>query len=337
MVFLFPRKTFSMSKRRNLKRKSRNATLLRRSSRGKLAPTTRRGGGAGQRRHRTATTAAPPTDPRRHVSKPSIIPPTTGEPILENAARPGEQTRPLRLIVMGRRLLTTAPRWHASGCAQEQPVFPMMRLNRAGPWRLPLPGANRELWMKPRGDVIRFSSTSDLFGDGRFLAAHATALERHWRQSGNKLCFTYARVINTSNFADPSSEPTAQRITPWAIRTRTMWPSTATCWSRSGCFDTGLRLLWLGDLEKKPLGVNGCRRMGRGVVRAPHAPAINWHPALSLGAGFRSGCAWSRERARMGLVFVRETTHPSVRFIIQFTWLASACSGKLAHRGWPAQ
>eukprot|EP00894_Picocystis_sp_ML_P002447 jgi/Pico_ML_1/52964/g3593.t2 len=57
-----------------------------------------------------------------------------------------------------------------------------------------------------RGEVIVFID-SDLVVTSDFLQEHALALERAVHVDGDPRAFTYGRVINTDNFAEPTSEP----------------------------------------------------------------------------------------------------------------------------------
>jgi glycosyltransferase involved in cell wall biosynthesis len=178
----------------------------------------------------------------------------------------------------------------------------------------PAAGRNRGV-DQALGDVIVFID-SDLVVTDRFLISHARALERHWRERGNKLCFTYGAVINTSNFADPTSEPHKLSDHSWAYFATGNVAIDRALLERAGLFDTGFRLYGWEDLE---LGER-LRRLGVELVRCPEAPGYHWHPALSL-EQVPDLVRIEQERARMGLVFYRKHPTRRVRFIIQFTWL----------------
>jgi glycosyltransferase involved in cell wall biosynthesis len=195
----------------------------------------------------------------------------------------------------------------------EAASFPHVRLieqDHGGP----AAGRNRGV-DHSRGDVIIFID-SDLVVTERFLISHGQALERHWQERGNKLCFTYGAVINTSNFADPTSEPHKLSDHSWAYFATGNVAIDRALLERAGLFDTGFRLYGWEDLE---LGER-LRRLGVELVRCPEAPGYHWHPALSL-EQVPDLVRIEQERARMGLVFYRKHPTRRVRFIIQFTWL----------------
>lgn len=56
-----------------------------------------------------------------------------------------------------------------------------------------------------KGDTIVFID-SDMVVPPNFLASHAKALQQAYAADGDDRAFTYGRVVNTSNFEDPSSE-----------------------------------------------------------------------------------------------------------------------------------
>jgi len=247
---------------------------------------------------------------------PSVVIPTYNRrPILEKCLRALENQDPAASV--DRYEVVVVDDGSTDGTAewlrQEAASFPHVRLieqDHGGA----AAGRNRGV-DEARGDVIVFID-SDLVVTAGFLAAHATALERHWRQSGNKLCFTYGAVINTSNFADPSSEPHKLSDHSWAYFATGNVAIDRDLLERSGLFDTGFRLYGWEDLE---LGER-LRRMGVVLVRCPQAPGYHWHPALSL-EQVPDLVRLEQERARMGLVFYRKHPTRRVRFIIQFTWL----------------
>jgi len=195
----------------------------------------------------------------------------------------------------------------------EAALFPHVRLieqDHGGP----AAGRNRGV-DHARGDVIVFID-SDLVVTEGFLLSHAKALWCHWQERGNRLCFTYGAVINTSNFADPTSEPHKLSDHSWAYFATGNVAIDRAVLEESGLFDTGFRLYGWEDLE---LGER-LRRMGVELVRCPEAPGYHWHPALSL-EQVPDLVRIEKERARMGLVFYRKHPTRRVRFIIQFTWL----------------
>ncbi|MFO7629288.1 MAG: glycosyltransferase family 2 protein [Prochlorococcaceae cyanobacterium] len=178
----------------------------------------------------------------------------------------------------------------------------------------PAAGRNRGV-EAASGDVIVFID-SDLVVTPSFLVAHGRALERHWRQRQNRLCFTYGAVINTANFDDPTSEPHKLGDLSWAYFATGNVAIDRQLLETAGLFDTRFRLYGWEDLE---LGER-LRQLGVSLVRCPGAVGYHWHPPLSL-EQIPNLIRVERERAKMGLLFFRK--HPSrrVRFIIQFTWL----------------
>ena len=166
-----------------------------------------------------------------------------------------------------------------------------------------------------RGNVIVFID-SDLVVVKSFLAAHTHALQRHWRRYGNRLCFTYGAVINTSNFFQPSSEPYKLTDLSWAYFATGNVAIDRQLLLRSGLFDTCFYQYGWEDLE---LGER-LRKLGVVLVRCPKAIGYHWHPPFQL-QQIPQLIQQEKERARMALVFYRK--HPTfrVRMIIQFTWL----------------
>jgi glycosyltransferase involved in cell wall biosynthesis len=178
----------------------------------------------------------------------------------------------------------------------------------------PAEGRNRGV-EEARGDVIVFID-SDLVVLPDFLLRHAEALERRWRERGDRLCFTYGAVINTARFERPTSEPHKLNDVSFAYFATGNVAIDRILLERAGLFDTGFRLYGWEDLE---LGER-LRRLGVELVRCPRAVGYHWHPALSLEQIPRL-IEVERQRAAMGLVFYRKHPTRRVRFIIQYTWL----------------
>jgi glycosyltransferase involved in cell wall biosynthesis len=178
----------------------------------------------------------------------------------------------------------------------------------------PAEGRNRGV-DHAKGDVIVFID-SDLVVTESFLGCHAKALQRSWEKRGNRLCFTYGAVVNTANFADPTSERHKLRDLSWAYFATGNVAIDRGVLERSGLFDCSFRLYGWEDLE---LGER-LRRMGVALIKCPEAVGYHWHPALTLDQ-IPNLIRVEEERARMGLVFFRKHPTRRVRFIIQFTWL----------------
>lgn len=166
-----------------------------------------------------------------------------------------------------------------------------------------------------RGNVIVFID-SDLVVVKSFLAAHACALQRHWRRHGNRLCFTYGAVINTSNFAQPTAEPHKLTDLSWAYFATGNVAIDRQLLLRSGLFDPRFCQYGWEDLE---LGER-LRQLGVVLVRCPEAIGYHWHPPFRL-QQVPQLVQQEKERARMALVFYRKHPTLRVRMIIQFTWL----------------
>ncbi len=177
------------------------------------------------------------------------------------------------------------------------------------------------------GDVIVFID-SDLVVTDSFLESHAKALKNAWIRRGDQLCFTYGAVINTNNFARPTSEPHKLSDYSWAYFATGNVAITKKLLIQSGLFDPAFRLYGWEDLE---LGER-LRQMGTELVKCPKAVGYHWHPALSIDQ-IPSLVRVEIERAKMAIVFYRK--HPTfrVRCIIQFTlfhrfiWEVLTCFG----------
>ena len=123
-------------------------------------------------------------------------------------------------------------------------------------------------------------------------------------------------MVNTANFADPTSERHKLRDLSWAYFATGNVAIDREVLERSGLFDCSFRLYGWEDLE---LGER-LRRMGVALIKCPEAVGYHWHPALTLDQ-IPNLIRVEGERARMGLVFFRKHPTRRVRFIIQFTWL----------------
>ena len=165
-----------------------------------------------------------------------------------------------------------------------------------------------------KGDLIIFID-SDLVVNKFFLSNHVDSLILAWKKLGNKKCFTYGSVINTSNFNNPTSEPFKLQDLSWAYFATGNVAIDKKVLEISGLFDTSFQLYGWEDLE---LGER-LRNMGVKLIKCPKAIGYHWHPALALDQ-IPHLIQIEKERAKMGLVFYRK--HPTfrVKFIIQFTF-----------------
>ncbi|MCP9850524.1 glycosyltransferase family 2 protein [Cyanobium sp. Morenito 9A2] len=244
-----------------------------------------------------------------------VIPTYNRRPILEKCLRALEQQR-LAAPIEGYEVVLVDDGSTDDTIAwleREAGDFPHVRLieqDHGGPAE----GRNRGV-SHARGDVIVFID-SDLVVTPDFLLAHASALSAAWGRQGNRLCFTYGAVINTSNFENPSAEPHKLSDLSWAYFATGNVAIDRELLERAGLFDLGFRLYGWEDLE---LGER-LRQLGVQLVRCPEAVGYHWHPALRL-EQVDDLIRVERERAKMGLVFYRKHPTRRVRFIIQFTWL----------------
>ncbi len=177
------------------------------------------------------------------------------------------------------------------------------------------PALGRNLGVKSsRGDIIVFID-SDLVVDRYFLINHVDSLFKAWKKLGNRSCFTYGSVINTSNFNYPNSEPFKLQDLSWAYFATGNVAIDKNVLEISGLFDTSFRLYGWEDLE---LGER-LKNMGVKLIKCPKAIGYHWHPALALDQ-IPHLIQIEKERAKMGLVFYRK--HPTwrVKFIIQYTF-----------------
>jgi glycosyltransferase involved in cell wall biosynthesis len=244
-----------------------------------------------------------------------VIPTYNRLPILQKCLRALEQQRlqePLsgyEVVVVDDGSTDNTVAW-LQAHARDLPHVRLIRQQHGGPAE----GRNRGVEAAV-GEVIVFID-SDLVVTEGFLQAHAEALQRSWRQQGNRLSFTYGAVINTANFEAPTSERHKLRDASWAYFATGNVAIDKTLLEQAGLFDTAFRLYGWEDLE---LGER-LRRLGVQLVRCPQAVGYHWHPPLSLEQIPRL-IDVERQRARMGLLFYRKHPTRRVRFIIQYTWL----------------
>ena len=178
------------------------------------------------------------------------------------------------------------------------------------------PAQGRNLGVeKSNGDLIVFID-SDLVVDKYFLRNHLNALIKAWKKLGNRKCFTYGSVINTSNFENPNSEPFKLQDMSWAYFATGNVAIDKEVLVKSGLFDTAFQLYGWEDLE---LGER-LRNMGVRLVKCPKAIGYHWHPALDLDQ-IPHLVRIEKERAKMGLIFYRKHPTLRVKFIIQYTFI----------------
>ena len=176
------------------------------------------------------------------------------------------------------------------------------------------PGVGRNNGVKhAQGNVIVFID-SDLVVTSSFLENHSLALQKAWERKGNRLCFTYGAVINTSNFENPTSEPHKLSDISWAYFATGNVAIDKNTLESSGLFDPAFRLYGWEDLE---LGER-LRNMGTELIKCPMAVGYHWHPALNIHQ-IASLIRVERERAKMAIIFYRKHPTTRVRFIIQYT------------------
>ncbi len=168
---------------------------------------------------------------------------------------------------------------------------------------------------KSNGELIVFID-SDLVVDKYFLVSHVRSLTKIWKKNGNKKCFTYGSVINTSDFNNPKSEPFKLQDLSWAYFATGNVAIDKKVLEESGLFDTSFRLYGWEDLE---LGER-LRNMGVKLIKCPQAIGYHWHPALALDQ-IPHLIRVEKERAKMGLVFYRKHPTLRVKFIIQYTFI----------------
>ena len=194
------------------------------------------------------------------------------------------------------------------------------------------PAAARNLGVtQSRGDTIVFID-SDLVVVNDFLAAHAAVLQEHYRQNDGKAAkvFVYGRVINTSNFDNPRSEPfkptdfSAAFFATGNVAIARQWLD-AVAESPEGPFDNRFQLYGWEDLE---LGVR-LKNIGIRMVKSPAAAGYHWNPVFSLD---RIPHLIDREwqRGRMGVLFYQKHPTWDVRMMIQMTPLHKILWGLLS-------
>ena len=180
---------------------------------------------------------------------------------------------------------------------------------------------------KAKGDTIVFID-SDLVVTETFLQSHAEALNEAQQKLKSDRLFTYGAVINTNNFADPTSEP--YKITDFsAAYFATGNVAIARKWLlEAGLFDTGFQLYGWEDLE---LGVR-LKKLNLALIKCPEAVGYHWHPAFNLEQIPRM-IQQEIERGKMGIIFYQKHPTFNVRMMIQMTSLHRILWGVLSLGG----
>eukprot|EP00850_Spirogloea_muscicola_P012742 SM000083S22789 [mRNA] locus=s83:450680:453198:- [translate_table: standard] len=176
--------------------------------------------------------------------------------------------------------------------------------------------------LEARGATIVFID-SDLVVTPTFLCSHARALQSAYERDGDDRAFTYGRVVNTSNFEDPTAEP--YKLTDLsaaffatgniAISKRRLLMAGALLGPGSqGPFDADFSEYGWEDLE---LGVR-LKKQGARIQPCPAAVGYHWHPAFSVDQ-LPKLIEQERQRGRNGLRFYRKHPTLDVRLMIQMT------------------
>jgi glycosyltransferase involved in cell wall biosynthesis len=251
-----------------------------------------------------------------------VIPTYNRQPILEKCLIALEQQTtiaPYEIVVVDDGSTDGTATW------LQQRAFPHVRLLQHDHQGA---AAARNLGVQSaKGNIIIFID-SDLVVTEVFLQSHLDALQQAEQATGSDRLFTYGSVINTCNFADPTSEPF--KITDYSrayfatgnVAIERKWLEEA------GLFDTSFQLYGWEDLE---LGVR-LKKLGLKLVKCPEAVGYHWHPAFSL-AEIPKLIDQEIQRGRMGVLFYQKHPTWEVRMMIQMTGLHRALWGLLSLGG----
>ncbi len=190
------------------------------------------------------------------------------------------------------------------------------------------PAAARNLGVKSaKGDTIVFID-SDLVVTENFLQAHVDALLAGEKRLNSDRLFTYGWVINTCNFADPTSE--SYKITDFsAAYFATGNVAIAKKWlEKAGLFDTQFQLYGWEDLE---LGVR-LKKLDLKLIKCPEAVGYHWHPPFNL-EQIPNLIKKEIERGKMGVVFYEKHPTLEVKMMVQMTLLHRILWGVLTLGG----
>lgn len=176
-----------------------------------------------------------------------------------------------------------------------------------------------------KGDFIIFID-SDLVVTAQFLQAHAIALISGAEKFGK--VFTYGRVVNTCNFANPTSEP--YKITDFSAA---YFATGNVAIARNylleaGLFDSEFSLYGWEDLE---LGVR-LKKLGLKLIKCPEAVGYHWHPPFNL-SQLPNMINREIERGKMAILFYEKHPTWDVKMMTQMTWLHYVLWGVLSFGG----
>ncbi|MBD2110177.1 glycosyltransferase [Nodosilinea sp. FACHB-13] len=178
-----------------------------------------------------------------------------------------------------------------------------------------------------QGDTIVFVDSDVIMPPGS-LQAHAQALADAYQRLGDDRVFTAGRLVNTSNFEQPTAEPV--KVTDFSnaffdtanLAIARHWLLTA------GLFDTEFSQYGWEDLE---LGVR-LKNLGVTMVKVPEAVGYHYHPPFSLDQ-IPKMIDQEIQRGRMGAIFYQKHPTREVRMMIQMTWLHRLLWGLLTAGG----
>ncbi|MBW4653304.1 MAG: glycosyltransferase [Kaiparowitsia implicata GSE-PSE-MK54-09C] len=258
-----------------------------------------------------------------------VIPTYNRQPILEKCLRALERQQFTPATVIEGYEVVVVDDGSTDGTVewlqQGQALYPHVRLlqqNHQGP------AIARNLGVQSaQGDTIIFID-SDLVVLSTFLQSHANALVQGQQRLGSDRLFTYGRVINTSDFDDPTREPF--KVTDYsAAYFATGNVAIARHWlEQAGLFDDRFQLYGWEDLE---LGVR-LKQLGLTLIKCPEAVGYHWHPPFSLDQ-IPTLIDKEIQRGRMGVLFYQKHPTWDVRLMIQMTWLHRALWGLLSLGG----
>jgi glycosyltransferase involved in cell wall biosynthesis len=177
-----------------------------------------------------------------------------------------------------------------------------------------------------RGDTILFID-SDVVVTPTLLQVHGEAHQAAIARGQQKV-FTYGRLIATSNFADPTSEPA--KLTDFsAAYFETNNVAIGKRWLvEAGLFDADFTQYGWEDLE---MGVR-LKAMGLELIKCPTAIGYHWHQQFSTDE-FPNMIEKEIQRGRMGVVFYQKHPTLEVKMMIQMTILHRILWGVLSLGG----